>query len=75
MNNEKAAYNFNVDDHTWRFAYDAIGESVYNSIISSVRIISTSLWDFGWDAVEETVKTSARDAVWLSVQDYFKESK
>ena len=73
MNNEKAAYNFNVDDHTWRFAYDAIGESVYNSIISSVRIISTSLWDFGWDAIDDGVETSLRDEVWHSVNDYFRQ--
>jgi hypothetical protein len=73
MNNKKAAYNFNVDDHTWKFAYDAIGESVYNSIISSVRIISTSLWDFGWDAVDVGVDTSLRDEVWHSVNDYFRQ--
>jgi hypothetical protein len=73
MNKKNKANNFNVDDHTWRFAYDAIGESVYNSIISSVRIISTSLWDFGWDAVDVGVDTSLRDDVWQSANDYFQQ--
>jgi hypothetical protein len=75
MNNKKTVKDFAICDHTWKFAYDAIGESVYSSTVRSLRVINTSVWDFGWDAVEETVKTSARDAVWLSVQDYFKESK
>ena len=75
MNNKKNVKDFDICDHTWKFAYDAIGESVYSSIVRSARILPRSVWDFGWDAVEETVKTSARDAVWLSVQDYFKESK
>lgn len=73
MNNKKAANDFNVDDHTWKFAYDAIGESVYNSVVSSVRIINRSVWDFMWDAIEDGIETSLRDEVWHSVNDYFRQ--
>lgn len=71
MNNKSKAKDFNVCDHTWKFAYDAIGESVYSSVVSSVRIINRSVWDFMWDAIEAGIETSLRDEVWHSVNDYF----
>ena len=69
--NKSNTKDFNVDDYVWKFAYDAIGESVYNSVVRSVRIIDRSVWDFMWDAIEGGIETSLRDDVWHSANDYF----
>jgi hypothetical protein len=69
--NKSNTKDFDVDYYTWKFAYDAIGESVYNSVVSSVRIIDRSVWDFMWDAIEGGIETSLRDDVWHSANDYF----
>jgi hypothetical protein len=71
MNNKNNTKDFDVTNYTWKFAYDAIGESVYNSVVRSIRIIDGSVWDFGWDCIEEDVETSLRDDVWHSANDYF----
>ena len=73
MNNKSKAKDFDVCNHTWKFAYDAIGKSVYSSVVSSVRIINRSVWDFMWDAIEGGIETSLRDEVWHSANDYFKQ--
>jgi len=69
--NKSNTKDFDVTNYTWKFAYDAIGESVYNSVVRSLTIINRPVWDFGWDCIEEDVETSLRDDVWHSAYDYF----
>jgi hypothetical protein len=72
--NKSNTKDFDVTNYTWKFAYDAIGESVYNSVVSSLKIIDRSVWDFGWDCIEEDVETSLRHDVWGSARDYFEQN-
>jgi hypothetical protein len=71
MTDKNNTKDFDIDNYVWKFAYDAIGESVYNSVVRSVRIIDRSVWDFMWDAIEGGIETSLRDDVWHSANDYF----